>query len=172
MAARTTASAFEPKRYAAGLEMCCPGGALSQTGSLQFPASGADRAAHHSLQRPDFTSGLPRVGETHGASVPRFSRTADQCPDYRCADKVSRRTRRRGRSRLLTSARTARRTFDLQLAIATLRLPALASRLERIRTIPVVYGGNSAVLFEKRSAGVVADSPMHWRRSTGGDECA
>jgi hypothetical protein len=32
--------------------------------------------------------------------------------------------RRRGRSRLLTSARTATRTFDLQLAIATLRLPA------------------------------------------------
>jgi hypothetical protein len=31
--------------------------------------------------------------------------------------------RRRGRSRVLTSARTAMRSFDLQLAIATLRLP-------------------------------------------------
>jgi len=38
--------------------------------------------------------------------------------------KVRRRTRRRVRSRVLTSARTATRTFDLQLAIATLRLPA------------------------------------------------
>jgi hypothetical protein len=27
------------KRYAAGLEIHCPGGALSQTGPLQFPAS-------------------------------------------------------------------------------------------------------------------------------------
>jgi hypothetical protein len=45
-------------------------------------------------------------------------------PDYRCADKVRRRTRRR--SRLLTSARTATRTFDLQLAIAALRVPAPA----------------------------------------------
>jgi hypothetical protein len=35
--------------------------------------------------------------------------------------------RRRGRSRVLTSARTAMRSFDLQLAIATLRLPAPAS---------------------------------------------
>src|SRR5258705_11576796 len=32
--------------------------------------------------------------------------------------------RRRVRSRVLTSARTAMRNFDLQLAIATLRLPA------------------------------------------------
>jgi hypothetical protein len=45
-------------------------------------------------------------------------------PDYRCADKMRRRMRRRVRSRVLTSARTATRTFDLQLAIATLRLPA------------------------------------------------
>jgi hypothetical protein len=51
-------------------------------------------------------------------------------------DKARRRTRRRVRSRLLTSARTATRTFDLQLDIATLRLPApsFMSRLERIRT--------------------------------------
>src|SRR5258705_4019643 len=34
--------------------------------------------------------------------------------------------RRRVRSRVLTSARTATRTFDLQLAIATLRFPAPA----------------------------------------------
>jgi hypothetical protein len=61
-------------------------------------------------------------------------------PDYRCANKVRQRTRRRVRSRLLTSARTATRTFDLQLAIATLRLPPSSmSRLERIRTLPVVY---------------------------------
>ena len=44
------------------------------------------------------------------------------------------------------SARTATRTFDLQLAIAALRLAA--SALDRIRTIPVVYGGNRASLFE------------------------
>jgi hypothetical protein len=48
-------------------------------------------------------------------------------PDYRCADKVRRRMRRRVRARVLTSARTATRNFDLQLAIATLRLPAPAS---------------------------------------------
>jgi hypothetical protein len=40
------------------------------------------------------------------------------------APKVRRRMRRRVRSRILTSARTATRTFDLQLAIATPRLPA------------------------------------------------
>jgi len=28
-----------PKRYAAGLEMCCPGGALCQTGPLKSPAT-------------------------------------------------------------------------------------------------------------------------------------
>jgi hypothetical protein len=52
------------------------------------------------------------------------------------------------------------RNFDLQLAIATLRLPALSfmSRLERIRTIPVVYGGNRADPFleevRRRAAGL------------------
>jgi hypothetical protein len=62
------------------------------------------------------------------------------------------------------------RNFDLQLAIATLRLPALSfmSRLERIRTIPVVYGGNRAdPFFEKRSAAAPPDTPMRWRRSAG-----
>lgn len=60
----------------------------------------------------------------------------------------------------MTSARTAMRNFDLQLAIATLRLPALSfmSRLERIRTIPVVYGGNRADPFleevRRRAAGL------------------
>jgi hypothetical protein len=50
-------------------------------------------------------------------------------PDYRCADKVRRRMRRRVRSRVFTSARTATRTFDLQLAIAALRV--LAPTLSR-----------------------------------------
>ena len=58
-------------------------------------------------------------------------------------DAATRRMRRRIRSRLLTSDRTATRTFDLQLAIATLR-PKFMSRLDRMRTIPVVYGGNRA----------------------------
>ena len=65
-------------------------------------------------------------------------------PDYRCAGKVRRRMRRRVRSRVLTSARTATRTFDLQLAIAAppITRPSSMSRLERIRTLPVVHGGN------------------------------
>jgi hypothetical protein len=76
-----------------------------------------------------------------------FSVIADLRPDYRCADKVRRRMRRRVRSRVFTSARTATRTFDLQLAIAhpPSTRPSLMSRLVRIRTIPVVYGGNRAV---------------------------
>jgi hypothetical protein len=53
--------------------------------------------------------------------------------------------RRRVRTRVLRSARTATRTFDLQLAIATLRLPALIYvELERFRTLPIVHGGNRA----------------------------
>ena len=61
---------------------------------------------------------------------------------------MRRRTRRRGRPRVLISVRTATRNFDLQLAIATLQLPAPALfRLERIRTLPVVYGGNRADFF-------------------------
>ena len=46
--------------------------------------------------------------------------------NYRCAGKLRRRMRRRGRSRVLMSVRTAMRNFDLQLAIATLRLSAPA----------------------------------------------
>ena len=45
--------------------------------------------------------------------------------------------------------------------------PSFMSRLERIRTIPVVYGGNRAVLFEKRSAAAPPDSPMRWPGSPG-----
>jgi hypothetical protein len=53
------------------------------------------------------------------------------------------------RSRVLMSARTATRTFDLQLAIATLRLPApaLCRDWNGIRTLPVVHGGNRPALF-------------------------
>jgi hypothetical protein len=47
-----------------------------------------------------------------------------QTTNYRCAGKLRRRMRRRVRSRVLMSVRTAMRNFDLQLAIATLRLPA------------------------------------------------
>jgi hypothetical protein len=56
--------------------------------------------------------------------------------------------RRRVRSRVLTSILTATRNFDLQLAIATLRLPAeLYAESGRI---PVVYGGNTAELYSRR----------------------
>jgi hypothetical protein len=53
-------------------------------------------------------------------------------PDYRCAAKVRRRTRRR--ARVFTSVRTAMRNFDLELAIATLRLHTkLYDEIERFR---------------------------------------
>jgi hypothetical protein len=45
--------------------------------------------------------------------------------------------------------------------------PSFMSRLERIRTIPVVYGGNRAVLFETRSAAAPPDSPMRRPGSPG-----
>lgn len=71
----------------------------------------------------------------------------------KCADECDAKIR----SRVLTSARTATRNFDLQLAIATLRLPrpSFMSRLERIRTLPVVYGGNRAGLFVALGPGQV-----------------
>ena len=59
---------------------------------------------------------------------------------------MRRRTRRRGRPRVLMSVRTATRNFDLQLAIATLQLPAPGDWNE-FRTLPVVYGGNRADFF-------------------------
>ena len=133
------------------------------------PRAASRRGAHSAAPLPRVMAGYPPGLRSRAFPGLLISDRGSTPPDYRCADKVSRRTRRRGRSRLLTSARTARRTFDLQLAIATLRLPAPASRLERIRTIPVVYGGNRAVLFEKRSAGARwrtrpcagADRPAH-----------
>jgi hypothetical protein len=117
------------------------------------PRAASRRGAHSAAPLPRVMAGYPPGLRSRAFPGLLISDRGSTPPDYRCADKVSRRTRRRGRSRLLTSARTARRTFDLQLAIATLRLPAPASRLERIRTIPVVYGGNRAVLFEKSPAG-------------------
>jgi hypothetical protein len=55
-------------------------------------------------------------------------------PDYRCAAKVRRRTRRRVGPRFLRSVRTATRNFDLLLAIATLRLHTkLYVEIERFR---------------------------------------
>jgi hypothetical protein len=79
------------------------------------------------------------------------ARTAIDSPSvlYRCAGKLRRRTRRRGRSRILMSVRTATRNFDLLLAIAhpPITCPSFESRLERNSRIPVVHGGHSARLF-------------------------
>jgi hypothetical protein len=50
------------------------------------------------------------------------NRNGTRAPDYRVATKLRRRMRRRVRSRVLRSVRTATRNFDLELAIATLRL--------------------------------------------------
>jgi len=47
--------------------------------------------------------------------------------------------------------------------------PSFMSRLERIRTIPVVYAGNRAGLLEKRSAAAPPDSPMRWPGSRIGE---
>jgi hypothetical protein len=55
----------------------------------------------------------------------------------------------------LTNVRTAPRNFDLQLAIATLRLPA--ELYVETETIPIVYGGNTAGLcsFAQQWSGVL-----------------
>jgi hypothetical protein len=50
----------------------------------------------------------------------------------------------RRRARVFTSVRTATRNFDLELAIATLRLHT--QLYVEIETIPVVFGGNRAGL--------------------------
>jgi hypothetical protein len=83
--------------------------------------------------------------------VPRRpERTANRnwtrAPDYRFATKLRRRMR--CRARVLTSVRTATRNFDLELAIATLRLHT--QLYVETATIPVVYGGNRARLFAPR----------------------
>src|SRR5947209_14375771 len=73
------------------------------------PCGGRDRIdTHQSRKSPAYQCGLRAFGPA-------------PC-GHQCAGKPRRRMRRRVRARVLTSARTATRTFDLQLAIATLRL--------------------------------------------------
>jgi hypothetical protein len=87
---------------------------------------------------------MNRTTHTFGIQVtaPR-SRFRARTNDYRCAGVRRRYRRRLIRPRVLRSARTAARSFDL-LAIATLRIgyPSPMLRLERTRTLPVVHGGN------------------------------
>jgi hypothetical protein len=79
------------------------------------------------------------------ALFPNYTLTIDGINEMR------RRTRRRVRSRFFTRTRTATRTFDLQLAIATLRVsaPAVCQDWNEIRTIPVVYGSNREDLLRR-----------------------
>ena len=65
----------------------------------------------------------------------------------------------RRRARVFTSVRTATRNFDLELAIATLRLHT--QLYVEIETIPVVFGGNRAGLSQglatRRRMGRICD---------------
>ena len=82
--------------------------------------------------------------------------------NYRRADKLGRRIRRRRvRSRVLMSARTAARNFDLQLAIAT--PPIACHELVDAGTIPVVHGGNRADLCSRSPLGFTAWGFFFWR---------